>query len=202
MPPPYPTERLDSPQHFARLPYGMPPGRALSTTNASFPHYLPYPPQRPAYDLRHLPTPPCTNLPYPQSPPLLHEDRIPHANHSPIHSPSPALRPSRPSIPPPCVSPTIYVSPYPDAGDFLRNEFQVPPDTPVNLYVLPDPLSNDVRPSYTLHTLATLAIYGNYAHKATLHEIRLAITQRFPFFGKNETKFNVCLFQWKVSCVD
>ncbi|KAF8909153.1 hypothetical protein CPB85DRAFT_1176517, partial [Mucidula mucida] len=49
----------------------------------------------------------------------------------------------------------------------------------------------DKRPPYTLNNLAQLAIYSYPRHKATLHEIRTAIQDRFSFFkGSNQKKFN------------
>ncbi|KAK0445341.1 uncharacterized protein EV420DRAFT_973442 [Desarmillaria tabescens] len=73
----------------------------------------------------------------------------------------------------------------PDAEAFLREQFSIPPNVPVNLDALPDPPPG-VRPDYTNSQLARLAIYGHPQHRATLHQLLKAIEDRFDWYKKEK----------------
>lgn len=163
----------------------VPPGRAHQPLeqNASFVNYVPYPQQQlggasagagPFAILEDAH--PSYTGPHPH--PHLHPHPHPHHHHA-LGMPQMEAQ-----TPPPLL--------FPDAGPFLRQEYDIPDDVPVDLWALPDSNNPNERPPFTLHTLAKLAIYGYPLHKASLHEIRTAIQDRYAFFkGQNQKQFNV-----------
>ncbi|KAF8645859.1 hypothetical protein AX16_007517 [Volvariella volvacea WC 439] len=91
--------------------------------------------------------------------------------------------------PMPALPPTSSVDPpsrFPDAGEYLRGQFNIPPDRPVDLWALPDPQPGE-RPPHPLPVLIKLAIYGSEKKKLTLKGIYEAIENRFEYY-RNDKK--------------
>ncbi|KAJ7886608.1 hypothetical protein B0H14DRAFT_2498507 [Mycena olivaceomarginata] len=73
---------------------------------------------------------------------------------------------------------------FSDAGEYLRQQLNLPPNTAVNLWALQDSPTGD-KPTITLPVLVKLAIYGSPKKRLTLQEIYEEIGQRFVWFRKN-----------------
>jgi len=91
--------------------------------------------------------------------------------------------------------PSVFDSPHPDAGDYLRQQLNLPAGAPVNLLSLPDPPPGQ-KPSQALPVLIKLAIYGSSRGKLTLQEIYTALEERFEWFKEHRTEN-----AWKVCCL-
>lgn len=202
------TPARESAHFFGCLdPNHIPPGRAVlpSSQSASFMNHAPYSSHvgnsqpygavgPPYLSQSHFFHPHASPYAPPHLLPDSPGDRFPPSPSPPVSQfSSPGYMPSR--LPPIESPPPMEHLFYPDAGHFLREEFQIPDGMPIDLDALPHPDNPDKRPPYTLNNLAQLAIYSYPRHKATLHEIRTAIQDRFSFFkGSNQKKFNVSKF--------
>ncbi|KAJ6608653.1 hypothetical protein B0H10DRAFT_515771 [Mycena sp. CBHHK59/15] len=76
---------------------------------------------------------------------------------------------------------------YPDAGDYLRKQLQLPPDVPVSLWSIGEP-ANGGKPNVPLPMLIKLALYGCEKKKLTLQEIYREIIGRFRWFKEHQTQ--------------
>jgi hypothetical protein len=74
---------------------------------------------------------------------------------------------------------------YPDAGEYLRGQLNLPSTATVNLWCLPDPPGGG-KPSIPLPMLIKLAIYGSPKKRLTLQEIYGELAQRFTWFRENQ----------------
>jgi hypothetical protein len=81
---------------------------------------------------------------------------------------------------------------FPDAGDYLRQQLNLPPGSTVNLWSVPEP-TNGEKPSIPLPMLIKLAIYGSERKRLTLQEIYTAVEQRFTWFREHSNDV-----AWKV----
>lgn len=76
---------------------------------------------------------------------------------------------------------------------FLRNKWSIPPDQPVDLSIIADPLDGS-RPQQTLQQLVELAIISSPSRKLSLQEIYAVLIERFTWFRENSKSEH-----WKVS---
>ncbi|KAJ7505606.1 hypothetical protein B0H11DRAFT_352892 [Mycena galericulata] len=74
---------------------------------------------------------------------------------------------------------------YPDAGPYLRQQLNLPPNAVVNLWSIPDPASGE-KPTIPLPMLIKLAIYGSEKKKLTLQEIYTELAKRFQWFREHQ----------------
>ncbi|KAJ7315361.1 hypothetical protein DFH08DRAFT_715714 [Mycena albidolilacea] len=74
---------------------------------------------------------------------------------------------------------------FPDAGDYLRNQLNLPPGTNVSLWSLPDPEGGE-KPTIPLPMLVKLAIYGSPKRRLTLQEIYAELSNRFQWFREHQ----------------
>ncbi|KAJ7470753.1 hypothetical protein FB451DRAFT_1037323, partial [Mycena latifolia] len=77
-----------------------------------------------------------------------------------------------------------HSSKYPDSGDYLRRQLNLPPGVPVNLWSVPEPADGE-KPSIPLPMLIKLAIYGSKEKRLTLQEIYGELAQRFQWFREH-----------------
>lgn len=82
--------------------------------------------------------------------------------------------------------PNSFVS-APDTEEYLRQQLDIRPYQPVNLWALPDPPPGQ-KPSQPLPVLIKLAIHGSPKKKLTLREIYLALEERFVWFRETSDK--------------
>ncbi|KAJ6598777.1 hypothetical protein B0H10DRAFT_2085005 [Mycena sp. CBHHK59/15] len=128
---------------------------------------MPRPPQWPAHE-HMLPAP----APY-------------HAEPSYFYQPEQSSNPSFPNAMPPSA---FQSSPrFPDAGDYLRQQLNLPPGAPVNLWSVPEP-PNGEKPTIPLPMLIKLAIYGNNNKKLTLKGIYKELIDRFHWFREHQNE--------------
>ncbi|KAJ7692123.1 hypothetical protein B0H17DRAFT_934308, partial [Mycena rosella] len=73
---------------------------------------------------------------------------------------------------------------YPDAGDYLRHQLNLPQGAVVNLWSVPEPAGGE-KPSIPLPMLIKLAIYGSDKKRLTLQEIYLELIKRFQWFREH-----------------
>lgn len=79
-----------------------------------------------------------------------------------------------------------------DETEHLRAQLGCPPDAPVGLGALADPLPGE-KPNYPLPTLIKLAIYDSPRGRLTLQEIYQALEDRFEWFRQRTDELS-----WKV----
>ncbi|KAJ4466753.1 hypothetical protein J3R30DRAFT_2214172 [Lentinula aciculospora] len=89
-------------------------------------------------------------------------------------------------------SPSENSDSFLDAGPTLRSAFRIPPELPINLSILPDPVPGE-RPAVPLEALVQLAIYGSSRGKLTLQEIYSAIEDRFEYFRSTDRKWRASI---------
>ncbi|KAJ7146750.1 hypothetical protein C8R44DRAFT_601204, partial [Mycena epipterygia] len=75
---------------------------------------------------------------------------------------------------------------FPDAGDYLRQQLNLPPNAPVSLWSVPEP-SGGEKPNIPLPMLIKLAIYGSQKKRLTLQEIYAELCARFQWFRDHNT---------------
>lgn len=97
---------------------------------------------------------------------------------------------SSPEDRPVSLNPGLLDHPYPDAGDYLRNQIKIPRNRPLTLHSLPDPPPGE-KPG-PLHVLVKLAIYGSPRQKLTLREIFTALEDRFEVLKGDDQAWKVC----------
>ncbi|KAJ6577970.1 hypothetical protein B0H19DRAFT_932648, partial [Mycena capillaripes] len=73
---------------------------------------------------------------------------------------------------------------FPDAGDYLRGQLNLPPGAAVSLWCLPEPAGGE-KPTIPLPMLIKLAIYGSAKKRLTLQEIYQEIAGRFTWFREH-----------------
>jgi hypothetical protein len=89
---------------------------------------------------------------------------------------------------PTAMPPSAFQQPpsrFPDAGDYLRNQLNLPPGTNVSLWSLPDPEGGE-KPTIPLPMLVKLAIYGSPKRRLTLQEIYAELSNRFQWFREHQ----------------
>ncbi|KAJ7040631.1 hypothetical protein C8F04DRAFT_948290 [Mycena alexandri] len=69
--------------------------------------------------------------------------------------------------------------------DLVRQQANLPPESPVNLWSLPNPNRN-TRPTTTIPILIKLAICGSSSNTLTYRDICLAIAERFKWYRKSQ----------------
>ncbi|KAJ7082943.1 hypothetical protein B0H15DRAFT_435491 [Mycena belliarum] len=77
-----------------------------------------------------------------------------------------------------------HTSRYPDAGDYLRQQLNLPQGARVDLWSVPEP-SGGEKPSIPLPMLIKLAIYGSEKKRLTLQEIYQELARRFTWFREH-----------------
>lgn len=85
---------------------------------------------------------------------------------------------------PTALHPSAFENRIPDAGDYLRQQLDIPIDKSVNLWALPDPPGGE-KPSIPYPVLIKLALYGSDRKRLTLQEIYSAIQERFEWYRKH-----------------
>lgn len=73
---------------------------------------------------------------------------------------------------------------FPDAGDYLRQQLNLPPGAMVSLWCLQEPAGGE-KPTIPLPMLIKLAIYGSQKKRLTLQEIYQEIANRFTWFREH-----------------
>ncbi|KAF8156304.1 hypothetical protein K438DRAFT_1732429 [Mycena galopus ATCC 62051] len=104
-----------------------------------------------------------------------------------------AADPTQYYVPPPgppmptAMPPSAFQQPsrFPDAGEYLRNQLNLPFGATVNLWSLPEPAGGE-RPSIPLPMLIKLAIYGSPKKRLTLQEIYGELANRFQWFREHQ----------------
>ncbi|KAJ6492494.1 hypothetical protein DFH06DRAFT_1005747, partial [Mycena polygramma] len=74
---------------------------------------------------------------------------------------------------------------FPDAGEYLRQQLNLPPGVVPNLWCLPEPAGGG-KPTIPLPMLIKLAIYGSPKKRLTLQEIYMELGHRFTWFRENQ----------------
>ncbi|KAJ7765821.1 hypothetical protein DFH07DRAFT_690882, partial [Mycena maculata] len=69
--------------------------------------------------------------------------------------------------------------------DYIRQQLNLPPNAPVNLWSIPDSPTGE-KPSIPLPMLIKLAIYGSPKKRLTLQEIYMELVKRFRWFREHQ----------------
>ncbi|KAJ6583902.1 hypothetical protein DFH09DRAFT_911070 [Mycena vulgaris] len=106
-----------------------------------------------------------------------------------MHSPNPSAT-SWIALPPS----TFNDAPkFPDAGEYIRVQLNIPRGAPVDLWSVPDPADWE-KPNMPMKYLMRLAIYGSAEKKLTLQGIYAELIDRFRWFKENQA-----VMAWKNS---
>ncbi|KAJ7501401.1 hypothetical protein B0H11DRAFT_1713673, partial [Mycena galericulata] len=90
-----------------------------------------------------------------------------------------------PTALPPSAFLSTHIARFPDAGPYLRQQLNLPPNAVVNLWSIPNPASGE-KPTIPLPMLIKLAIYGSEEKKLTLQGIYTDLAKRFQWFREHQ----------------
>ncbi|KAF7375585.1 Winged helix DNA-binding domain-containing protein [Mycena sanguinolenta] len=172
-------EQYHAPPSDALIPTAMPPSAFQQTSRF---------PDAGDYLQNQLNLPPGSPEHYPQYyAPQLDEHRSSGTLQAYSASPEQYYAPPSGAPIPTAMPPSAFheTSRFPDAGDYLRNQLNLPPGGPVNLWSLPEP-PNGQKPAFSIPVLIKFAIYGSPRKRLTLQEICGELCNRFTWFREHQ----------------